>query len=204
MVFPAGYHTQGFYVWNRPGIIPLLLKLEAARSMGKFALVNASPEINILDGYQIMYTYKAWIEMAGERGLKDKDYFMDVVAKAKVHSFAYDLSFPQGRKLMEAVTPDDIYLRTYINGHMRVWEHDPRCIETFERTRVQAEEEVYSKGFTAGVTFKRYLARWQELLREKEAKVKAEIDEKLKKGIITVDYASMVNQAVAEILAYRF
>jgi hypothetical protein len=105
---------------------------------------------------------------------------------------------------MEALTPEDIYLMQYVNGHLRVWEHDPRCIETFEATRIQAEEEVYSKGFTAGVTFRKYLARWQELLRENEGKVKVEIDEKLKKGIITVDYANMFKQAVAEILAYRF
>jgi ABC-type branched-subunit amino acid transport system substrate-binding protein len=204
ILFPSGNHTQGFYIWNRPGVIPLLLKLEAANPVGKYRLVNASPELSMLDGYQAIYTYKAWIELTGERGLKDKDYFMDVVAKSKINSFCYNLSFPQGRAMMEAFTIQDAYLRIYDKGHMRMWNADPRCIETFEATRVQAEEEIYGKGFTEGVTFRKYLARWQELLREKEAKVKGEIDEKLQKKIITDEYASMFKQALGEILAYKF
>jgi branched-chain amino acid transport system substrate-binding protein len=204
IVFPAGYHCQGFYVWNRPGAIPLLLKLETLNPYGKYPLLNASPEIAVLDGYQAIYTFKKWIELAGERGLKDKDYFMDVVAKSKVHSVAMDVSFPQGRTKMEAVTLDDLYMMQYVNGHMRVWKYDPRCIETFETTRIQAEEEVYSKGFTKGVTFKKYLGRWQELLRENKSKVDGEINSKLEKGIITREYADMFKKVVEEIVTYKF
>jgi branched-chain amino acid transport system substrate-binding protein len=204
IVFPAGYHIQGFYVWNRPGAIPLLLKLEELYSVGKFTTVNASPELAILAGYQAIYTLKAWIEKAGEKGLKDKDYFMDVVSKSYIRTVPMDVYFPQGRKNMTAVKAEDLYLMQYVNGHMRVWQHDPRCIETFETTRCQAEEEVYSKGFTKGVTFRKYLARWQELLRDNKSKVEAEINSKLEKGIITREYANMFKQSLAEILNYKF
>lgn len=205
IVFPIGYFCQGFYMWNRPGAIPLLLELEKLNPYGKFTHLNASPEIALLDGYQAIYALKEWIEKAGERGLKDKDYFMDVVAKSKVHSVIMDINFPYGRKKMEAVTDvDDLHMMKYVNGHLRVWEHEPRCIETFETTRIQAEEEVYSKGFTEGVTFRKYLARWQELLSQNKAKVLAEIDAKLQNGMIKADYANMFKKAVEEIVAYKF
>ena len=204
IIFPAGWFCQGFYIWNRPGAIPLLLELEAKNSYGKYTLVNASPEIAVIDGYTAIYAIKNWLELAGERGLKDKDYFMDVVADNIIELVATDLSFPYGRRNMTAMTVDDIHLMQYVNGHIRVWEHDPRCVETFEATRVQAEEEVYSKGFTKGVTFKKYLARWQELLKENEAKVRAEIDAKLEKGTMSREYARKSQRAVTEILAYKF
>jgi len=203
-IFPAGRHCQGFYIWNRPGAIPLYLKLEAAAPEGKYSLLNASPEIDSLDGYQAVYNFKNWLELAGERGLKDKDYLMDVVAKAEFENFVGMLRFPYGREKMESVTQDDIYLMTFVNGHLRVWEHDPKCIETFEVTRNQAEEEIYSEGFKKGVTFRKYLSRWQQLLRENKAKVRSEINEKLKKGVIDQDYANMFNKAVTEILSYQF
>jgi len=203
-IFQAGRHCQGFYIWNRPGAIPLYLKLEALVPKGKYTLVNASPEIDTLDGYQAVYLIKKWLELAGERGLTDKDYFMDVVTKSKVETIVGTISFPYGAKKLDTVTLDDTYLMQFVNGHARVWEHDPRCIETFEKTRNQAEEEVYSKGFVKGVTFKKYLARWQELLKQNEAKIKAEINTKLEKKTITRDYADMFRKALEEILAYNF
>jgi branched-chain amino acid transport system substrate-binding protein len=203
-IFPTGGQVQGFYIWNRPGGMALLLTLQEKHPEEKYELLNAPPEVEVLYGYDSIYLFKQWIELAGERGLKDKDYFMDVVAKSKVHTVASDVCFPYGRKNMESVALQDLHLRQYVNGHTRVWKHDPRCIETFEATRIQAEEEVYSKGFTKGVTYRKFLARWQELLRENEAKVHAEIEEKLEKGIISTDYAWMFKKALAEILAYEF
>ena len=204
VVFPAGWFCQGFYIWNRPGAIDLLLELAQKKPFGKYKLVNASPEIGVIDGYETVYAIKHWLELAGERGLKDKDCFMDVVAKNRIELTATDISFPYGRRNMTAMTVDDIHLMQYDNGHMRVWEKDPRCVETFEATRVQAEEEVYSKGFTEGVTFRKFLARWQELVRENEAKIRGEIDEKLEKGAMSREYARMFQEVVTEILAYKF
>ena len=165
-VFPIGGHAQGFYGWDKPGFIPLVLKLEAAKPMGKFETVNASPEIDILDGYNGVMTLKKYIEAAGEKGLKDKEYFMEVASKMVVNNIAFDVFFPWGRKKMENMTVDRLVFATYDNGHTRLWKHEPTCIETFEVTRNQAEEEIYSQSFEEGISYKKYMQRWQELLKK--------------------------------------
>lgn len=172
--------------------------------MGKFPTVDVSQEVDIMDGYMAIYTSKELITLPGERGLRHKDYFMEMAAKNKLHFVPSDVSFPYGRDKMESLTIDQEYLRQYVKGHIRLWKDDPRCIETFEATRVQAEEEVYSKDFAPGVTFKKYHSRWQELFRDKNDKVQAEINEKLKRGIITQEYTDMLRRALVEILAYKF
>ncbi len=206
MVFGAGWHGQGFYLWHRPGIIPYVLNLESKYPIEKYKLVHAPFEPSVYVGYQLINYYKKWIELAGERCLKDKDYFMDVVAKSNIRSVLCDVKFPYGRKNMTAVTIDDIYMRQYVNGHIRLWPYEPKCIETFETTRCQAEEEIYSGSEkpVQGVTYKKFLARWQQLLRQNQGKIESEVNNKLNKGAITREYGEMFKKAFSEMLAYKF
>ena len=203
VVFPIGGHAQGFYGWDRPGFLPLMLKLEAAKPMGKFETVNASPEIDILDGYSGVMTLKKYIEAAGERGLKDKEYFMEVASKMVVHNTAFDVFFPWGRKKMENMTVDRLVFGTYDNGHTRLWKHEPTCIETFEATRNQAEEEIYSQPFEEGVSYKKYMQRWQELLKQNKDKIEEEVYQKVEDGNMRGEDAIKFRTAFNDILNYK-
>jgi ABC-type branched-subunit amino acid transport system substrate-binding protein len=203
-IVPVGGFAQGFYGWDKPGFIPLILKLEAIQPSGKYENVNAPKELDALDGYTAVMTFKKMIEAAGEKGLEDKNHFMEVASKLYVDNVAIDVFFPYGKKRLESFTVDRMLFKQYVDGHLRLWKHEPKCIETFEATRCRAEEEIFAEPYETGVTYPKFLKRWQQLLKENEEKVIAEVDQKLDEGVIRGEYGFNFKKAFNEILNYDF
>jgi predicted amidophosphoribosyltransferase len=91
----------------------------------------------------------------------------------------------------------------YDNGHWRVWSEDPKCIETFEATRCQAEEEIFTS-YMPGVTYQQFMKRWQELLSQNKDKILSEITAKEMKMALSPEASDMFRTALNEILRMKF
>jgi branched-chain amino acid transport system substrate-binding protein len=204
LIFPAGQADQGFYAWYRPGYAAFRIKLDAELGQGIFPNCNAPKEPLAESGYHCIHVIKQGIMAAGST---DPDKYMQALMGRQFRTVLGDVSFPNAPKSWEGITdPKALFIRQYVNGHLRVWSEDPRCIETFESTRIQAEEETYKAGgdYKRGVTIKQFFKRWQNLLKENQTKIQSEIETKKARLNITPEMADIYQKAIKEILAMKF
>jgi branched-chain amino acid transport system substrate-binding protein len=204
LIFPTGSSIQGMYSWYRPGYAAFRIKLDAELGEGIFPNLNAPKEPASEQLYHMIQIIKQGIEAAGSI---DPDKYMQALIGRRFSTVLDDISFPNAPKSWEGITdPKALFIREYVGGHLRVWSKDPKCIETFESTRIQAEEQTYRAGgeYKRGVTIKRFFKKWQEMLRANQTKIQGEIDAKEANLNITPKMADMYRETIKEILAMKF